>query len=287
MTASAKRGVVVVLALLGLGAIGLRSMRRTLLHLDPPRVVVTAPVPDGAREVSFTTQDGVKLSGWFLPPPRGAVVLLAHGHGENREQLLPEFRALAAAGFGVLAFDWRAHGNSGGDEVGWGFLERQDLTAAIDFALQQAGVDAERLGVLGFSRGAAVSLVTSAKDPRVKAVVAESATPSLDEGLERDFGHGVFGSKPARWLLASRGVEVGQMRSIDAVCNLAPRPLLLIHGAKDPIAPVEMGRRLGAKACAGSTYWEIANGGHGGFGAVEPEYLPRVVKFFEASLHRE
>jgi uncharacterized protein len=268
----------------GLLAIGLRSARRTLQHLDPERVGVTQVPPPGAREVSFTSKDGLKLSGWFLPPSNGALVVLAHGHGENREQLRPELDALADAGFGSVAFDWRAHGNSEGDEVGWGFLERQDLTAAIDFALAQPGVDPQRLGVLGFSRGANVSLAVAAKDPRVKAVVAESGTTSLDEALERDFGKGIFGSKPARWVLASRGVDVAQIRSIDRVCEISPRPLLLIHGAKDQISPVEMGRALGAKACAGSTYWEIPNGGHGAFSALEPQYLPRVVKFFEAAL---
>ena len=70
----------------------------------------------GARDVSFPASDGVRLAGWYVPGRNGAAVILLHGSHGTRSDTLAHLRMLHAAGYGVLAFDARGHGQSRGDE---------------------------------------------------------------------------------------------------------------------------------------------------------------------------
>ena len=78
---------------------------------------------------------------------------------------------LHEAGFNVLLFNWRAHGQSEGEVVTLGFNERYDLIAAVQFAKSKG---AERVGVLGFSMGGTVAIATAAVYEDIDAVVADS-----------------------------------------------------------------------------------------------------------------
>ena len=69
---------------------------------------------DGARDVTFPTTDGVRLAGWYVPGQTGATVILMHGSHGTRADTLLHLRTLTAAGYGVLAFDARGHGESAG-----------------------------------------------------------------------------------------------------------------------------------------------------------------------------
>ena len=85
--------------------------------LHPPRIV-----PPGTtlrqnktefRQLDLITEDGIRLSAWYTPPRKGALILLAHGYGDNRPEWVHTL--LAKKGYGVLAWDARAHGESDGE----------------------------------------------------------------------------------------------------------------------------------------------------------------------------
>lgn len=277
-----------VLCAIGLGgplAIAARNVWRVEEGLHPPRVAITAPLPPHAQPVRFRAKDGPMLHGWFVPSGNGATIILAHGHAQNRAQLLPEAAILVEAGFGVLLFDWRAHGESEGDFTSWGWLEQEDLAAALGFLSQHPKVDPFRLGALGFSRGGTVSLEVAARDSRIRAVVAASTSTSLREALARDFGSGPLAVLPTRLVFALHGVDIDSVRPIEKICAVSPRSVLIIHGAADEATPVENGRRFWNAACAPSEYWEVPGAGHGNFELAAPaEYGPRLVRFFQTSL---
>jgi hypothetical protein len=67
---------------------------------------------DSARDVSFPASDGVRLAGWYVPGHNGAAVIVLHGSHGTRSDTLAHVRMLVAAGYGVLAFDARGHGQS-------------------------------------------------------------------------------------------------------------------------------------------------------------------------------
>src|SRR4051812_26295097 len=115
------RRLLLVAVGLGLGVllfIGLRSGKSMLSTLHPARQPVPglAALPDGSKlePVSFRATDGLLLRGWYVTPRNGAVIVVLHGWSSNRAGMVPEAEMLTRAGFGVLMFDWRAHGQSEG-----------------------------------------------------------------------------------------------------------------------------------------------------------------------------
>lgn len=259
-----------------------------LLH--PPHVPLERPAPtgelSGLEDVSFETSDGLMLRGWYVPSRNRAVVVLVHGFAENRAQLLFEARALARAGFGVLLFDLRAHGESDGDRVTWGDSERRDVTAALDFASRRPDVDPARLGLFGFSMGGTTSLLVASADARVKAVAAAGAYPALEADVYSGYGRwGALSAEPVLWTLRHAGVDVKAVRPIDGMCGLRGRPLLLVNGDVDPDAPAKLQASLFRAACEPKSLWVVQGAGHGQYAKVAPdEYERRLVQHFTGAL---
>ncbi|HBA60837.1 MAG TPA: hypothetical protein DCZ92_08460, partial [Elusimicrobia bacterium] len=86
--------------------------------------------------VEFTTADGIRLRGWFIPAPggeAGRTVIFCHGWGSNRGEMLRDTHFLAEQGFNLLYFDFRASGESAGAISSVGYLEMRDFDAAYDF----------------------------------------------------------------------------------------------------------------------------------------------------------
>jgi dipeptidyl aminopeptidase/acylaminoacyl peptidase len=294
MTALRPRLLVPLVLLLGvLASVGLLVVKghrigQGLLH--PPHVPVTrpsaAPELDAMRDVTFTNADGLTLRGWYVPSQNRAAVVLVHGFADNRAQLLFEARALARAGYGVLLFDLRAHGESGGDRVTWGDLERRDVTAALDFVAARPDVDPARLGLFGFSMGGTTALLVAEHDARVKAVAAAGAYPALEADVYSGYGRwGALSAEPVLWTLRRAGVDVEAVRPIDGMCQLKGRPLLLVNGDVDPDAPAKLQASLFRAACEPKTLWVVEGAGHGEYARVAPEeYARRLREHFDRAL---
>ena len=105
------------------------------------------------QSIDLITEDGIRLSAWYTPPRNGAVILLAHGYGDNRPEWVHEL--LAKKGYGVLAWDARAHGESDGEISTIGYLEVLDVKAALKYVLAQ--LDVKHVGAWGGSMGGAGS----------------------------------------------------------------------------------------------------------------------------------
>src|SRR5689334_4425537 len=132
------------------------------------------------QDIKLTTKDGLELAAWYTPPENGAVILVAHGYGDNRPEGI--YTLLAHHGYGVLAWDFRAHGESGGNVSTLGYFEQLDVEAALDYARAQKGV--EHIGAWGGSMGGATVILTAAKRMEIEAVVADSAFSALEDILK-------------------------------------------------------------------------------------------------------
>ncbi|MCP3097524.1 alpha/beta fold hydrolase [Myxococcus sp. K15C18031901] len=272
------------------GYLALRGHRIGQGLLHPPHVPVQRPAAQeelaGLEDVSFSSADGLTLKGWYVPSRNRAAVVLVHGFADNRSQLLFEARSLARAGYGVLLFDLRGHGESGGDLVTWGDRERRDVTAALDFVSRRQDVDAARLGLFGFSMGGTTSLLVAEKDPRVKAVAAAGAYPALEADIYSGYGRwGALSAAPVLWTLRGAGVDVDAVRPIDGMCQLQGRPLLLVNGDVDPDAPAKLQASLFRAACEPKALWVVEGAGHGEYARVSPdEYARRLREHFDRAL---
>ena len=194
-----------------------------------PRVAVRSfAVPH--ENVTLRSSDGVRLAAWYVPSRNGAAIVLVHGGGGDRDGLKLHATLLARHGYGVLLYDERGRGASGGRSNAFGWDWPADVEASVDF-LERRGI--RHVGVLGLSTGAEVAITAAADDPRVAAVVADGAEArTLD-----DFAHlsGADGAVSLPyWAVTTTAVRVIRHTKPpppldELVPRIAPRPLLLVQ----------------------------------------------------------
>jgi len=214
------------------------------------------------KDVSLEV-DNLRIVGQFYLPDSKSpypTVCVCHGipaqlpdSSDRGYPLLAE--RICHQGFAVFIFNFRGTGASGGnlDLLGW----TRDLREVIDYLSTLPEVDRARLALLGFSGGAAVSVYVAAQDKRASFIAAcacpaeftafiESNEPQFIVGhfrnigaiRDRDFPHSV-----EEWLNGFKLVS-----PIQYVTEIAPRPLLLVHGSQDEIVEVSHAYRLYDKA---------------------------------------
>lgn len=275
--------VVAVMVVAGLTAFGWLGQRMAYGYLHPRRVMPASnPAAYGIdyQDVTLTTRDGVSLNAWYTPPQNDIVVLAAHGHASAR---LADVHAMFAThGYGVLSWDFRAHGASGGDFTSLGYFEQRDVAAALDYARSQPGVN--HVAIWGQSMGASTALLMAAGEPDIEAVIADSAYTSLAETIDTAVPIAVLRPFIRPFAEAEAGVSADQVRPIDAIAQLAPRPVLIIDNEFDEVVPPRSGQRLYEAAGDPKVYWLIQDAGHVRGRLLEPEeYEARVLEFLRAT----
>lgn len=284
-------GGVVALVLGGVVALS-AYMAHAITRPRPVGQVAGARLGSLVEDVAFRAADGVALHGWYFghPAPKAAITL-GHGFGATRADLLDLARALRDRGYAVLAFDFRAHGGSAGRRSTIGFHEARDVVAAARYLAGRPELAGRRIGALGLSMGAAATLIAAAEEPLIAAVVADSGFATLGTivagGLRLLYRLPAFPFGPliVRFGEALTGARIGEHRPIAHVARIAPRPLLIIHGADDALTPVEHARRLYAAAREPKELWIVPETGHCAayFTDREP-YVARVAGFFARGL---
>jgi dipeptidyl aminopeptidase/acylaminoacyl peptidase len=285
----------VVILLVGGGllllVLGWRTSSRAI---HPPAAAIPWSLADYPNlkpdELKVSSSTGVTLAGRFFAGRERATIVLSHGYGGNQDELLPAANALHEAGFSVLTYDLRGTGRSGG-EVTFGDRERADLRSVIDYATRRPDVDPERIGAFGFSMGGATTLMEAADDPRVKAVVADSAwsdvkhwlKPSLSGFVKHPTDH--FSPLSLAFVRLRTGTDFGSLKPERVIAKLSPRPLLLIHGDADDIVPFGDAERNLRAAGEPKELWRIPGAAHGDTVRADgPLASQRVVAFFEQAL---
>jgi alpha-beta hydrolase superfamily lysophospholipase len=256
-------------------------------NFHPPRIVPTTP-RDSAElaleQVTLTDGRGRRIRGWYLPGRDSAVVVLAHGSGANREQMLPAGRVLQQGGFGVLLFDWPAHGESEGT-VEYGESERVALRAAVDYVTRRPDIEPTRVGLYGFSLGGFIALQGAVDDPRIAAVATMAAPTDLMGHLPFEYESSgpaaVWGATLAIRFLGGHA-DAPQPR--ETVARIAPRPLLVMNGTLDRVVSPDAARDLVERAGDPKTLWILPDVGHTEVMGSVPANGERLLAFFVASL---
>jgi fermentation-respiration switch protein FrsA (DUF1100 family) len=233
------------------------------------------------QEVEFITEDRVKLSAWYTPPQNGVVILVAHGYGDKRAE---DFYALFAAhGYGVLAWDFRAHGRSEGEFSSLGYYEVLDAKAALDFALAQPGV--EHVGAWGGSMGAVTMIRAAAQYPEIEALVADSPFVTLEEEMNLRVPFPMMRSLIRFFAERESGMTLDLVRPVDNIARISPRPVLLIQGLGDGMVPLDSAQRLYDAAGEPRQLWMEKDVPHlNMYAFYKTRYTKRVIKFFDEYL---
>jgi len=255
----------------------------------PEGKTATAPVMD------YTFRSGrLRLAGHLAEPnegPHGAPgLVLCHGFPtRGREspqsgQSFPELadRIAVELGWVVLTMNFRGCGNAEGDFSLQGWLD--DVHAGVAH-LRTLGVSG--VWIAGFGSGGSLAVCEGARNPNVRGVAALAAPADFDD----------WARNPRRLLLHARQVqvikdadfppsfdqwaaEIKRVRPAEAAAQLAPRPLLVVHGDSDDLTPQADGRILAA--AHGSAEFRLINGaGH------ELRHDPRAVAVFLGWLSRQ
>ncbi|MGH7763797.1 MAG: alpha/beta hydrolase [Candidatus Dormibacteraceae bacterium] len=242
------------------------------------------------EEVELVTADGIGFGAWhFRQPGSPQTVIVSGGHKGQRQSALGITVALWRKGFNVILYSYRGMLGSDRAPVTFGIKEVLELQAVIAFARKR--IPSARIGLLGYSMGAVVSVLGAAGEPGVQALVLDSPFSDL-RGLlvENVRSASKLPGTPFVWLaglmlwLRTR-CRLSDCRPIDMLSSLEPRPLFFIHGGADAITSVNHSRRLYDAYRGPREIWIVQGAPHtGGYFADRPLYVERVAGFFARHL---
>src|SRR6476646_1954565 len=154
--------------------------------------------------VDFTVSGLGTRHGWFFPGLRGApTIVLCHGYGSSRGELLTLVSALQDHQYNVFVFDFVAHGANSGI-TSFGYHEADEVRAAIDELARRKDVDGQRFGLWGYNLGAYAALREAENDKRVMALILDSVYDSPEQMVKIGVAHEGLSSIP----LIARSAEV-------------------------------------------------------------------------------
>jgi len=272
----------------GAGALAVATLVAAIVSPSASRPAL-ASLPGGLTASPVELRSGPStLRGELVPGRRGAgAVLLLHGVGASRHDMLARARFLAGAGYSVLLIDFRGHGQSSAARSTWGALESHDVRAAVAFL--RAAAPHERIGVIGISMGGAAALLGAAPLP-VEALVLESVYPTVGDAVRGRLRAwlGPIGEALAprvlRWLLPREGITAEDLRPIDRV-HEQTAPVFVLAGTEDRYTTVRESRELFARAREPKALWEVDGAGHVDLHAFSrAEYERRVGAFLARHL---
>jgi len=246
------------------------------------------PAPPGLaegslEEVFFPSTDGVRLHGWILRPPGPpkGTVLFFHGNSKNLGTHVNAVLWLVREGYLVFTFDYRGYGKSDGtpDIAGVNL----DGAAALDRAFHIPRGGGGGVVVVGQSLGGAIATYAVANSPRrleIKALIVDSAFAGYRRIVRDKLIAGIV-SLPFAWP-GSWTVEDGYSPE-RWIGSVAPVPVVVIHGTKDPVVPFSHGERLFRLAGKPKGFWKVEGGGHA-TALLLPDVRNRLLEFLDSAL---
>ena len=202
----------------------------------PSQVDIPTGLPFRVEEVTFPGGDGLQMSGWYVPSQNGATVILLHGYGGNRTDMLWHAQVLVENGYGVLMYDERASGESGGDHRSYAWEDPADVGGALDYLNTLPTVETDKIGIGGCSIGGQIALQGAAYFPQIAATWADGPATVTSRDIPAPFNWATALAVPSNWMmdrmLAERIHRPIPLALIDLIGTLEPRPIMMIAGGQ-------------------------------------------------------
>ena len=240
------------------------------------------------ENVEFTTSDGLRLKGWYIPSKNRAAVIAFPGRSGPQKQA----RMLARHGYGVLLFDRRGEGASEGDPNVFGWGGERDLHAAAAYLRSRADVDGSRIGGIGLSVGGEMLIHAAAHSDAFNGDRLRGSERTVDARRARESATGGTTPRPPTQASLTAAVAVfneraasaepeerGRQDRADAACSSFTASM-----AREARRPGRTRRSTRPRAST-KQIWEVPNGQHiAGITTQTAEYERRVVAFFDSAL---
>ena len=239
--------------------------RRSIFY--PGRRIEFTPASNGLdyEEVFFTTEDGLKLNGWFIPARDPyPVVLYFHGNAGNISHRIEIARFFHEKNLSFFIIDYRGFGKSQGRPSEQGTY--LDALAAYEYLVQVRGVPAEKIVLYGKSLGAAVAIDLAAR-VKAGALISESAFTS-----SADVAKDIYKFIPIWFFVTQKYDSLKKVGKIDM-------PKLFIHSKNDEIIPFRHGERLFEAAREPKEFYVMQGGHNDAFYIASDECMQRIENF--------
>jgi fermentation-respiration switch protein FrsA (DUF1100 family) len=214
----------------------------------------------------------VLLSGWFVPSVRSyKSVIIGHGLGVNKSNFIELVSLWNKLGYNVLIFDFRGHGDSQGHTVSFGFREKEDIIAAVNYLCTRKDIDPNKIIGYGVSFGAVAMIRAAAEDSRIKVLIVDSPFAEVNtmanKILDRMYIVPNFVRKPLIEIgLAIASLDLGfnirKCSSLKFIPGLRNQPVLIIHAKQDTLIPCTESEKLFKLAPEPKKLYLVDSNGH-------------------------
>ena len=265
--------ILTILGLLGVVVAGLILLAASFLADLATKIPPTArPSLNPARmglkceEVDIRTEDGLRLSAWWMPegkPGRAPVVVL-HGLGASKAHMIDYILLAQEQGNPTLAIDFRGHGSSDPSLTSIGFYESRDAAAAMRFVREKGAGDPV---LWGTSMGAVSALLAAAKDGSAAGVIADAP---FDTYRNTVLHHAQLMYGLPEYPLVALAFPMiesrARFRIADVDCLRAAHeiraPMLVLAAEKDTRMPIPVVHSVYDQAAGPKEFWVIPGEGH-------------------------
>ncbi len=269
----------------------LRPIYNAFLFTRPTRLKIAFFTPASLdveyEDVILTSKDGVRLSAWHVKSRNGAAVILLHGHSGNRLAMTYHMEALLKAGYGIFAFDLRAHGKSGGRRFARSQKEVDDVLTAVTYLSKQPDVTAAGIGIAGVSIGGMLALQAAAQTVAIRAIWADGASPVTMADIPAPTAlKDRYQWARQRYYMAWTNFFTKRPSlppNITLFAKIPPRPIFFVSTGTG--GEQQLIRHYLVAAADPKIVWEIPDGRHAeGWHAREYEYGRKLITFFDQNL---
>jgi len=248
---------------------GIRYVERHSIYF-PMREMGATPQEAGLayEDVYFTTPDGKKLNGWFIPAANekeAFTFLFAHGNAGNISHRFEKISILHDLGMNVFIFDYRGYGKSEGSPFEAGLYK--DAEGAYGYLVNTKKIPEDKIILYGESIGGCI-MVDLATKATPCALITEDALSSV-----RDMAKTSYPFLPA-FLFSTRFDAADKIKEVKC-------PKLIIHSVDDEIVPFRLGEKLFNAAKPPKEFLKIRGGHNTAFLDSEKEYKEGIRSFLE------
>jgi hypothetical protein len=223
------------------------AQRRLMYFPDRTRTPPAAIGLASVEELEIPAPDGVHVVAWHGRARPGApTILYFHGNGGSLAARTPRIERFMAEGWGVFMMTYRGYGGSTGSPTEIDNVA--DAKRAYDTLIAR-GTDARAIILYGESLGTGVATQVALDKPAAGLILDAPYTSTVDVAAQR------FPFLPVRPFLIDRYDTASRIARVRM-------PVLVLHGARDGVIPVTMGREIARLASEPKRYVEFPSGGH-------------------------
>lgn len=230
-----------IILLMGLNYIAVKS--------QTPRRLEPTLSPDVGYEDVTIVSEGATLKAWFIHSlehrDQSPLIILVHGWGSSKQRMLRYTEPLLNAGYALLLFDVRGHGESDVVKICSAKIFKADVLAVLNFAQKRPDVDRDRIGILAHSFGAFSSVIANAEHIGIKALVTDAMPTRFETMVQAslvqiNMPYNFIVPIIAKLMYVRAGITKQDLKqfSVPDALNEQKSPLLLIHSRLDDFVPV-------------------------------------------------